>query len=253
MADTDPVLDIREAQVIKDDRTFLVTDRLGDVPEGNTAALGLYHKDTRFLSGLELHLNDRTPLLLHSSTERNYSQVVELTYPFESIDQEGIHRKENVSVQRHRVLAGSLFERIRVRNFGSKTRALRLVVDFDADFLDVFEVRGLVREQTGQRQPPRVERSTVVLAHRGRDGSERTTTLRFSPAPAELDDSRAVFQLDVGPMERTEVAVEVVPSVDGHRGTRVTMADAEDRVSREYTRWKKRCTRFTAANVQLQQ
>ncbi len=78
---TGAVVDIREVQVIKDDRTFLVTDRFGDVPEGNSAALGLYHLDTRFLSGLELVVEGIEPLLLHSSTERNYSQLVELTYP----------------------------------------------------------------------------------------------------------------------------------------------------------------------------
>ena len=54
---TGPVLDIRDVQVIKDDRTFLVTDRMGNVPEGDTAALGLYHRDTRFLSGLRLDVN----------------------------------------------------------------------------------------------------------------------------------------------------------------------------------------------------
>jgi hypothetical protein len=86
---TGPVLDIRDVQVIKDDRTFLVTDRMGDVPEGNTAALGLYHRDTRFLSGLRLDVNGLRPILLHSSTERNYSQIVELTYPFEAIDVDG--------------------------------------------------------------------------------------------------------------------------------------------------------------------
>jgi glycogen debranching enzyme len=159
MTQTGPVVDIRDVQVIKDDRTFLVTDRQGNVPEGNSAALGLYHRDTRFLSGLELDVSGLAPVLLHSSTERNYSQIVELTYPFETIDVEGVHRKENVSVQRFRVLSGSLFERIRVRNFGTKVRAISLTVDFDADFLDVFEIRGLVRERSGQRQEPRVERS----------------------------------------------------------------------------------------------
>jgi glycogen debranching enzyme len=123
-----PVLDIRDVQVIKDDRTFLVTDRMGDVPEGNTAALGLYHRDTRFLSGLRLYVNRLRPILLHSSTERNYSQFVELTYPSEAIDLDGVHRKENVSVQRFRVLSRSLFERIRVRNFGTKVRKLRVTV-----------------------------------------------------------------------------------------------------------------------------
>jgi hypothetical protein len=87
-------------QVIKDDRTFLVTDRMGDVPEGNTAALGFYHRDTRFLSGLRLDVTGLRPILLHSSTKRNYSQIVELTYPFEAIDVDGVHRKESVSVRR---------------------------------------------------------------------------------------------------------------------------------------------------------
>jgi glycogen debranching enzyme len=174
---TGPVLDIRDVQVIKDDRTFLVTDRMGDVPEGNTAALGLYHRDTRFLSDLRLDVNGLRPILLHSSTERNYSQIVELTYPFEAIDVDGVHRKENVSVQRFRVLSRSLFERIRVRNFGTKVRELRVTVDFDADFVDVFEVRGLHRERRGQRQEPRVERSRVALSSRGLDGEVRTTTI----------------------------------------------------------------------------
>jgi glycogen debranching enzyme len=253
VATTASVVDIREVQVIKDDRTFLVTDRFGDIPEGNTAALGLYHMDTRFLSGLELVVNDVKPLLLHSSTERNYSQIVELIYPFESIDREGLHRKENVSVQRHRVLSGSLFERIRVRNFGTKTRTLKLTVDFAADFLDIFEVRGLFREKRGQHQPPEVERSRVTLSYRGLDGGRRSTTLRFSPAPDELDGSRAVFSLEVEPAQTIELVVEAVPKVEGTAGSRATMQQAEERLGREYTKWRKRCTRFKTSNVQLSQ
>jgi glycogen debranching enzyme len=253
MTTTGSVVDIRDVQVIKDDRTFLVTDRFGDVPDGNTAALGLYHMDTRFLSALELVVNDVKPLLLHSSTERNYSQIVELTYPFESIDREGVHRKENVSVQRHRVLSGSLFERIRVRNFGTKTRKLRLTIDFAADFLDVFEVRGLARDKRGQVQPARVEKSRVTLSYRGLDGGTRSTTLRFSPAPDELDESRALFTLEIEPGQGVELAVEAAPEVEGAEGGRATMQQAEDRLGREYTKWRKRCTRFKTSNIQLSQ
>jgi glycogen debranching enzyme len=253
MTTTGAVVDIREVQVIKDDRTFLVTDRFGDIPDGNTAALGLYHMDTRFLSGLELVVNDVKPLLLHSSTERNYSQIVELTYPFESIDREGLHRKENVSVQRHRVLSGSLFERIRVRNFGTKTRSLRLTIDFAADFLDIFEVRGLVREKRGQVQPARVDRSRVTLPYRGLDGGQRSTTLRFSPAPEELTESRALFSLEIEPGQGVELVVEAVPEVEGTAASRASLQQAEEKLGREYTRWRKRCTRFKTSNVQLSQ
>jgi glycogen debranching enzyme len=251
MTETGSVVDIRDVQVIKDDRTFLVTDRFGDVPEDNRAALGLYHKDTRFLSAFRLVVNELEPLLLHSSTERNYSQIVELTYPFESIDQEGLHRKENVSVQRWRVLSGSLHERIRVRNFGTKVRRLTLTLDFAADFLDIFEVRGLAREQRGQLQPAEVDRSRVVLGYRGLDGEVRTTTIRFSPAPDELDESRGVFRTACGPGDSLEIVVEVVPEVGGPPTTRTTMQQAEDRLSREYTHWRRRCTRFKTSNVQL--
>jgi glycogen debranching enzyme len=252
MTEIGPVVDIREDQVIKDDRTFLVTDRFGNVPEGNTAALGLYHKDTRFLSGLDLVVDGLEPILLHSSTERNYSQIVELTYPFEAIDREGVHRKENVSIQRFRVLSGSLHERIRVRNFGTKPRRITLTVDFDADFLDIFEIRGLVRGRRGQAQPARVERSTVVLSYRGLDGDVRSTTIRFSPAPDGLDESRAEFQVDCEPGQDHEVVLEILPEVGGAASApRATIQQAEDRLNREYTRWRKRCTRFRSSNVPL--
>ncbi|HEX5948167.1 MAG TPA: amylo-alpha-1,6-glucosidase [Actinomycetota bacterium] len=255
MTEIGAVVDIREDQVIKDDRTFLVTDRFGNVPEGNTAALGLYHKDTRFLSGLDLVVEGQEPVLLHSSTERNYSQVVELTYPFEAIDREGVHRKENLSIQRFRVLAdGSLHERIRVRNFGTKRRRITMTVDFDADFLDIFEIRGLVRDRRrGQVQPPRVDRSTVVLSYRGLDGEVRSTTIRFSPAPGRLDGSRADFLVECEPGRDDEVVVEVVPEVGAAATNRTTLHQAEDRLSREYTRWRKRCTRFRSSNVPLSQ
>ena len=50
MAKTAPVTDIRDVQVIKHDRAFFLSDRFGDVPEDNQAAIGLYFRDTRFLS-----------------------------------------------------------------------------------------------------------------------------------------------------------------------------------------------------------
>jgi glycogen debranching enzyme len=248
---TGAATDIRDVQVIKEDRTFFLSDRFGDVPERNTAALGLYHKDTRFLSALELSVNDLKPLLLHSSTERNYSQLVELAYPYWVSEEEGAERRENVSIQRFRLLAGPLYERIRIRNYGTETRSLRLEIDFAADFLDIFEVRGLVRKQRGEEQEPAVDRSSVVLSYRGLDEELRATTLRFSPAPNELTAEHAVFELDSAPGEDVTIAIEVAPAVGDHSPQRRTMQDAEQRLSRDYTSWRKRCTRIKTSNIQL--
>jgi glycogen debranching enzyme len=243
--------DIREVQVIKEDRTFLVTDRFGDVPEQNTAALGLYHRDTRFLSVLELSVNDYRPLLLHSSTERNYSQLVELTFPYHVPEGEGAEQRQNLSIQRFRVLPGALRERIRVRNFGQELRHLRLQVDFAADFLDIFEIRGLVKARRGEVRAPRVEDDSVVLGYGGLDGKERTTTIRFSPAPDRLTATEAVFEVKCQPGSDQTIELEVVPAVGEEEPARGSVSEAEQTLDQRYTSWTKRCTRFKTSNVQL--
>ena len=246
-----PVADIRDVQVIKHDRSFLLTDAHGEVPEGNSAALGLYHRDTRFLSRLELSLNQARPLLLHSSTERNYSQIVELAYPFRGIDPQGFERKENVTVSRQRVLGESLFERMNLVNFGQHERSLHIVLRFEADFLDVFEVRGMERTSRGQLQEPRVSNNAVVLSYRGLDGVVRTTTLRFSPQPSEIEKDRAVFELTLQAGESTEIGVEIVPQAGQDGPQRKSLEDTRGMLERDYSRWRKQCTRFRTSNVQL--
>jgi glycogen debranching enzyme len=245
-------MDIRDVQVIKEDRTFLVTDPFGDITEGAGGALGLYHDDTRFLSHLEVTLNKLRPLLLHSSTERDYAQIVELVYPVRHLPHRGRERRDNVSLQRSRVLSGSLYERLQVRNFGLEARRVRMAVEFGADFLDIFEVRGFGRDRGGQPQPPRVDEHQVVLGYRGLDGEVRTTTLRFSPAPDLLTESSAGFDFELEPGQQEEVRLEITPQTGGTAPPRRSMRDAEESLRQEYATWEeKRCARPRSSDVQL--
>ncbi|HEX6262865.1 MAG TPA: glycogen debranching N-terminal domain-containing protein [Actinomycetota bacterium] len=252
MARPPATVDIREVQVIKHDRTFFVSNRFGDVPEGNTAALGLYQADTRFLSRLEVTLNQLRPLLLHSSTERNYSQIVELVYPVRHVLLAGPERKDNISLQRRRVLHGSLFERMRIRNFGLQDRRIGLTVSFESDFLDIFEVRGMAREERGEMLPPEVDRHSVVLGYRGLDGVTRSTTLRFSPAPETLSEREASFDLEVAAGDQVDIVLEIEPHVGDAAPTRRSMREIEQELEQVYAAWEKRSTRFGASDVRLQ-
>lgn len=253
MAKPAPVTDIRDVQVIKHDRAFFLSDRFGDVPEENQAALGLYYRDTRFLSRLELTVNDLRPVLLHSSTERNYWQMVELAYPITVVDPTGFEAQENIAVSRSRLLANSLLEQIIVSNFGAKSHGVRLRLDFDADFLDVFEVRGYERKSTqpGQMQQPAVGSNQVRFGYRGADGASRTTTIRFSPAPADLTANQAVFEFTLGHGEKAEVAVEITPEVGDIAPPREGFREARDHLERQYAGWRKKCTRFRSSDQQL--
>jgi glycogen debranching enzyme len=246
-----PAVDIRDVQVIKHGRSFLLCDERGDIPDGNTAALGLYHHDTRFLSRLELSLDDMRPLVLHSSVARNYAQVVELAYPIRTKDDDGHDRRENLSLSRQRVLGDTLLERMHIQNFGKAERRIHLRLQFEADFLDIFEVRGMDRERRGQLQQPRVQRHEVELGYRGLDGVGRSTTIRFSPRPSELDEGSAAFELAIPPGGEAEVVVEVQPMVGEAAPPRRPLREAREQLEREYSSWRKRCTRFRTSNTQL--
>src|SRR5215212_4772336 len=62
--------------------TFAILDRWGDVHPYGKKVQGIYHQGMRFLSRLELKLNDRKPLLLSSNIkEDNDILSVDLTNP----------------------------------------------------------------------------------------------------------------------------------------------------------------------------
>jgi N-terminal domain of (some) glycogen debranching enzymes len=69
-----PRLDVR-TRVLKHGDTFAVFDRFGDIETLGTGELGLYYRDTRFLSRLTLKLGKDRPLLL-SSTVREDNAVM---------------------------------------------------------------------------------------------------------------------------------------------------------------------------------
>ena len=64
---------------IKEGDLFLYTNELGQVPGTENSVLGLYYRDTRYLSRYELTIAGRQPVLLSASADRGYAATVELT------------------------------------------------------------------------------------------------------------------------------------------------------------------------------
>ena len=67
---------------------------------------------------------------------------------------------------------------------------MTLELRFAADFADLFEVRGTPRERAAGAPADARTGTAVVLAYTGLDGSWRTTTLRFEPAPVDAGRQR---------------------------------------------------------------
>jgi hypothetical protein len=71
-----------QPQVLKNDETFAMFDRFGDIAVLAPGQEGLYHNDTRYLSHQELTIDGARPLFLGSSVqEANSLLVIDLMNP----------------------------------------------------------------------------------------------------------------------------------------------------------------------------
>ena len=104
--------------VIKENDLFFLTDTKGNVPENHYYGLGLYTKDTRFLSKLDLRINGEEPILLASDAAENYKAKVLLTNPHMENEGELILWRESVEIERTRFIYDDvLYESIKVKNY----------------------------------------------------------------------------------------------------------------------------------------
>src|SRR5262249_30687585 len=103
----------------------------------------------------------------------------------------------------------TLYQSVVFESFAREALDLALTFRFAADFADMFEVRGLVRERRGARLGPQGEPPQVKLSYRGLDGVVRTSSLLFDPAPTLLRADAAQYVMPLSPRERAQVAVAV--------------------------------------------
>jgi len=236
---------------IKEDELFLYTDDEGLIPAADNSPLGLYFRDTRFLSRLEMTIGGRVPVLLAASAERDYLSTAEFTNlevrgpGGERIPQTTIH------VRRTRLLSDRLYERLRVKNYHSEPVEVALDLTFDADFRDMFEVRGTRRRKRGTRLAPKHDGSSLTLAYYGLDEVLRKTIVRFEQAPVAVDAGTVTFRLALAPGERKVLRFSL--EVDEPGAPPLKGRDFNERlgeVRRDYERWFAESTDIFTDNEQ---
>jgi glycogen debranching enzyme len=203
-------------QVLKHGESFAVFDRHGDIRPEGLGEEGVYHLGTRHLSGLILRLAGQRPLLLGSTARRDNAR---LSFDLTNTDLgRGTRRLPHSSVHLSRtkvLLEGEYRERLVVRSFVRKPVRLALSIRFQADFADLFEVRGIRRRAHGRRLKPIVGAAGVVLRYAGLDGVIRRTRVSLTPAPQHIDEGEATFMLDLA--VRRAVTIDLAVSCEAGR------------------------------------
>lgn len=169
------------ARVLKYGRTFLVFDRLGDVQTTGMGEQGLFFEDTRHLSELVMLLWGTRPLLLSSTVETsNFRFTGDLANLDVSRDNQVVVPRGTLHVLRSRFLwSNTCYEEIEFVNHGLSDLFVPFRTTFDADFADIFEVRGMHRARRGIRLPSELEEQSAVLSYEGLDHVVRRTTIEW--------------------------------------------------------------------------
>ncbi len=237
---------------VKEGETFLYSDLEGNLDHGGDYGLGLYSKDTRFLSHFRMRVSGRDPVLLSSSSERAYMSHVDLTNPDLYEGDELTVPQQTLNVRRIRAINGRLFERVRVKNYNAHAVTLDLEFTFGADFADIFEVRGLAARSNGELEPPRVEGSRAEFGYLGRDGVHRITRIDFSTTPDRLGVDGALvtaaFRLHLGPYQTKVVGMTVEPIVDEAAPPPMDFDVAVHELRRSYEEWERESTQIVTDN-----
>ena len=200
----------QRTRTLKHGDTFGVFDPSGNVLAGQGAAGGLYYRDTRHLSRLELFLSGQHPLLLSSDVrEDNATLTCDLTNPDLYDGENLVLEHDLVHIRRSKFIYERIcYERIAVRSYADGPQTLELELRFAADFADLFEVRGQRRPQRGTILSPVFSPDSVELAYVGLDNVRRHTLLRFDPPPERCEAGRVVFVLKLARDERAVIHVE---------------------------------------------
>ncbi len=224
--------------MLKNGNSFAVLDAYGNAQAEGPAAEGLFFEDTRYLSRLVMTIDGKQPELLSSTvTEGNTMLAADLANP--DLVADGRPRVPAATIHiRNSIVLGedALFAVAELTNFGTSPAQLALEVEIEADFADIFEVRGTVRARRGTMLPVEREAAGPVLSYRGLDGVTRRTRVAFDPAPQMTPPARAVWTISLAPGAREAVQFAVHCNHDGRppsRSSRAQILAAEQKFRSE--------------------
>jgi glycogen debranching enzyme len=150
-----------------------------------------------------------------------------------------------------------LYDILDIRNYHDAEVALNLELLFAADFMDIFQVRGLLRGKSGHYFCPEVRESSVRFLYEGLDNRRRTTNLQFTPQPQFLESQRARWELQLPPRAGNRIITTITMDVSAshHAKSQQTAAarqgapeEAHRASAQQHREWADNCTRLRSDN-----
>lgn len=248
-------------QVIKNGKYFEILSETGALPASSPYGNGLYKDDTRYLSCWDISLNDKDMILLMADCQKGYAGT--FCYANKAFDQSGPdgQNKETVPEQsvllkREIVITDALREKYTVSNYHRNLVKVELSIKFDADYADMFEVRGQKRDRRGKRMATKLSKDGdfVVLSYKGLDDKIMSTKIgmrSFSAKTKELKAREGKFVFELAPQQTAWVQTTVEAISDQEEPIRTFesgFATEMDKADQSYGEWLRTVARIRTDN-----
>ncbi len=188
--------------------TFCISGPEGDIEVGMTQ--GLFFRDTRFLSSLELRLNGLSLQTLSSLVRDPFSA----TFVARARPRPG--RADSTLVAfRTRYVGRGMREDIVVRNFGPEPAACLVELAVDVDFADLFEVKEGRVELSGERTLQTLDNTLVFGCNR--TGATQRGSLLSCSGLSVVEHHLLGAEVVIAPQGSWTGCVELAPVIDDVR------------------------------------
>jgi len=200
--------------VLIDGYTFLVSAADGEFGETG----GLYHRDTRHLASLAVALDGGDLAVLDRERPapwRRRLRYADLASTVNRIADSADQKHTALVADREQTVreGAGLRERFRLTNYGRGPWTGALSVTFDADFADLFEVRGITGGPSRSVEAAVADATVTYRYGFAAEGDDRTlsTAVGFGEGFDAVDPGRASADLELGPGESTTLEFAVAP------------------------------------------
>jgi glycogen debranching enzyme len=186
---------------VLDGSTFVLGDRLGDVRADEGREHGFFSEDTRFISRWVLRVG-QTPLDLLSLNQSAYFDAQFFLTP-----QVGPDDQAPCSIVRHRLVDHVWMEKVTVTNHLHKTNVMRVLLEVDADFADLFEIKDDVIPERDVSFTH--DSHCLTLAYMVDDFQRSVSISTTSPAMITRDGFE--YELELAPGEEWSTTFTIAP------------------------------------------
>lgn len=231
-------------QVIKNGKYFIILSETGALPASSPYGNGLYKDDTRYLSCWDITLNGLDTVLLQADCQKGYAGT--FNYANKPFEQNGqIVPEQSILLKREIVITDAHREKFTLTNFHRSALKIELSIKFDADYADMFEVRGQKRLRRGKRMATKLskENDYVILSYKGLDEKLMSTKIAmrsFSAKEKNLGAKEGKFIFELAPHQTAWVQSTVEAIFDNELPVRTIesgFATEMDKADQAYKNW----------------